>query len=96
MDNKNIEYRNLFINVSEIINKIDPEDLEPGAKNGAPLNEYDAETAKIVAYIVHNQEEIKLNKGNLTNKISQVWEESFGENCPDAEAMTQEIIKIIF
>jgi hypothetical protein len=94
--NNNEEYKKLFVKVSEIIKKIDPENLEPGVKNGAPSNEYDSEIAQIVGYIVHNQETIKLNNQKLVDKINQIWEENFGSACRDDRVIVQEIIKIAF
>lgn len=96
MKNDNEEYKFFFVKISEIIKKVDPEKLEPGIQDGAPSNEYNSEIAQIVGYIVHNQEEIKLDRQKLVDKINQIWKESFGLVCRDAELISQEIIKIAF
>lgn len=90
------EYKKLFIKVSEIVKKIDPENLEPGIRGGAPPDEYDPEVAQIVGYIIHSQEEIKIDKQKLISKINSIWRDSFGLICRDAEVMAREIIKIAF
>lgn len=90
------EYKGLYDKIFEIIKQIDPENLEPGTKSGAPSDEYDSEITQLVGYVMHNQEEIKLDKQKLVNKIDQIWKDSFESVCRDAEKIAQEIIKIAF
>jgi hypothetical protein len=55
------QYQKLFQDVRKILNRVDPEELGPGTIGGAPTSEYDAETALILSYVVHNQEDIQVN-----------------------------------
>ena len=92
MKNAKDQYRELFEKVREVINKYDPEGLDPGKEDGTPIDEYDAEAAAIVAFVIHNLEEIKLNRTLLVNKVNQIWKEYFGEFCELADAIARDII----
>lgn len=90
------EYQKLFQDVRRILNQIDPEQLSPGAISGAPVNEYDAEVALILSYVIHNQEAIKINKDLLVNQINMIWEESFGGPCKEAISIASALLKVLF
>ncbi|MBP9854380.1 MAG: hypothetical protein KBD53_05895 [Candidatus Omnitrophica bacterium] len=90
------DYKKSLNALRNIFNSFDPEGLEPGQVDGAPCDEYDAEIAKIYAYIVHNLETIKLNKHLLIDAINKIWMESFGNECRLAREVSDKIIKEFF
>ena len=86
-------YRELSEKVRAIINRHDPEGLSPGAQAGTPIDEYDSETAILSAFLTHHQEEIKVNRKILIDKVNQVWQEYFGRPCRSAEQISSEIVR---
>jgi len=91
-----LQYKKLFQDVRKIINEIDPEDLSPGQVDGSPVDEYDQEVQLIVNFIIHNQEEIKLDKQALINQINEIWRERFGDDCCSGDIIVDRLCKIIF
>lgn len=87
-------YKDLFEKIREIVNRHDPANLSPGSAGGAPFEEYDPETALIVAFVLHNLEPIKINRRLLIDKINQVWLEYFGEFCKFAEQISIDILNV--
>lgn len=87
------QYKALFEKVRAIINKHDPFGFDPGSQEGAPVDEYDPETGPIVTFLVHRQEEIKVNNELLVDEINRVWKEMFGEPCPMAEEIATDILR---
>jgi len=85
-------YQALFQKARAIINRHDPAGLAPGTSGGAPVDEYDSEVAPIVAFVVHKQEEIKLNRQILIDEINRVWQEYFNEVCELAEEIASDIV----
>lgn len=74
MRKRSADYQELFGKIRAILNRYDPAGLNPGTE--APIDEYDAETASIVAYLLHNQEVIKLHPEILVKKTSGNLERS--------------------
>ena len=88
------EYKKIFGKVRVIINRFDSACLEPGRSgSNTPIEEYDPEVARIVAYFIHHQEQVKLNPTLLLDEINRIWNEYFGEDCQDAKQIVDEIIK---
>ncbi len=79
-----------------ILNSVDPEGLEPGQEDGSPINEYDDEVAKIYGFVLHNLEDVKLNKNLLADEIGKIWIENFGNTCHGANEIVDRIIKELF
>ncbi len=67
--------------------------LNPEEVGGSPKDEYDMEIAKIVSFLIHNLEDIKLNKQILINEINKIWQENFEEKCKNVEQITIDIVK---
>ena len=87
-------YKELFKKVRAIIDKHDPAGLSPGTREGTPVDEYNSETAVITTFLIHNQEEIKLDRKILIDEINRVWQEYFGQPCGSAERISSDIIHL--
>lgn len=88
-----VEYKKAFEKVRSIINQYDPSQLEPGRLDSrTPVDEYDTEVARIVAYYVRHEKEVKLKPELLVMEINRIWQEYFKENCRDAERIVREIV----
>lgn len=96
MNPKNFDYKNLFNKVRLVMIEHDPMGLEPGKIDGTPRDEYDMEAAKIVAFLIHNLEDIKINNQLLIDEISNIWQENFEEKCKNVDQMARDIIKRAF
>lgn len=90
------EYRDLFGKIRLIVNEIDPESLEPTQDDVSSFEEYDSEVNSILNFIVHHQEEIKLNNNLLLQGINDIWQDSFGRECRNAEMLTRNLLKILY
>lgn len=86
---------NLLKAIRIIVNEIDPENFRPGQIDGTPEDEYDIEIQMIHNFILHNQEEIKLNSNILSDYINKTWLEYFGSDCAKLSEITSRIYKII-
>lgn len=90
MSSRNTEYEQLFVQVRDIFRQVDPAGLRPG--QDAPIDEYDAEISKIVAFAVRHQQKIRQNKQLLVNELNTIWHEQFNESCPSAERLAEAIL----
>lgn len=90
------DYKKAFNALRNILNSIDPEDLQPGQEDGTPIDEYDDEVSKIHNFITHNLEEVKINKQLLTKEISKIWMDSFEKECDSVNEIASRIIKELF
>lgn len=96
MKRKHCEYKEMFLEIRKLLNKIDPEGLEPGKKNGAPIDEYDPVVNRLVKYVLHYQENIKINNELLLAEINKIWREDFDNDCSAAEEIAVSLLKVIF
>lgn len=94
-DSKN-DYKKSLEALRTIFNSVDPEGLEPGKEDGSPIDEYDDEIARIYSFVIHNVEDVKINKSLLVAEINKIWKENFGSNCDDAVEVANRIIKELF
>ena len=96
--NKNlkVDYKKSTGILRGILNIVDPEGLEPGQEGGSPIDEYDDEVAKIYSFVIHNLEDVKLNKNLLADEINRIWMESFGNTCQGVDEIVDRIIKELF
>ncbi len=85
--------KHLIEQIRRIINHYDPEGLDAGKIDGAPDDEYGAETTPIAAFFMHNQETIKLDPSKLVDEINRIWSKQFGRNCATAESIAEHIIQ---
>lgn len=90
------DYNKLLTDIRNILNKVDPEGLMPGETFGAPYEEYDDEAIKIVSYIIHHQEDIKINKNTLICEINKIWNDNFNNDCKKVDLVAQELFRIIY
>lgn len=95
MDNKKLTdtYKSIFSIVRDVINSVDPEYLEPGLPDGAPIDEYELEVAPITSFLVQNLKDLDTNL--LTKEIDKVWVQFFENSCASSEEIATEIIKRI-
>ena len=94
--NSKEDYKKSVKTLRNILNGVDPEGFAPGQEDGTPIDEYDAEAAKIYNFVIHNLEEIKLNNNLLVDEINKIWLESFRKACDSAKEITSRVIKSLF
>jgi hypothetical protein len=85
-------YQRVFKVVRRILNYVDPEGLRPGQPEGAPLSEYEMETAPIAAFALHHLKTLKADTTPLAEEINRVWRKYFDRDCPGSDAIAAQII----
>jgi hypothetical protein len=88
-------YQKVFKLIRKVLNYIDPESLDPGRPGGAPVDEYDLETAPITAFFVRNLGALWKDSHLLKREIDRIWEKCFDRKCPGSEAIATEILREI-
>ena len=84
-------YKKTFEMVRAILNYSDPEYLSPG--KGAPINEYELETAPVASFLIRHIEDLRSDPATLITEINRVWAKNFDRPCPDADVIATEMIK---
>ena len=89
-------YSYLNLEIRNVLNKIDPENFEPGHPGGSPIGEYDMEVLKLVNVILHNWGDTKkLSLDLITKMINDLWQDSFDKECHGAKEIALELLILI-
>lgn len=81
-------YKKLFEEVAQLVNKADPLRL---IQQGAPSDEYDQEIAKILAHLSKCE-----TVDDLRRSVFAIFLESFGSTSAGSEADYQELASVLY